>query len=507
MPLKNLFLLTVVILLEACATQPGRLQISDYQQTNARNCALFVNKVEQSIHSSAVVDYQQDRVVGYPYLRVDRTLASFTNDIDNRLMFEQWLQRMMQLGQEGWTVELLNLNSQQQQELFDTAKQFNINTPTLEAALTECSQILATTDFDEEQEQQQLIDSVYVADDYQTWKRFVGVYPVSALFFRAGIDDWHEQAQTVFSTPLDTLPVTGELLSYIPDTQTLSASELQSIMTASTENALAIPTLTETDLTKLYDHHAPVFEIDTADNDDRIGSIMLKDGYPLVNTNDVQVYRYPSYTRIKEHTLLQLNYMIWFPSRPKTSSLDLLGGHLDSIIWRVTLSPDGKPWLYDSIHACGCYHMVFPTQYSVSKEPANSFAEPLLIAPGLNVSDVERAIVRISSRSHDIQQVYFDETRLQEVVVYTMTDGNVLRSLASGNDSRQSLYQKNGIVSSSKRGERFFFWPMGIASPGAMRQPGNHATAFVGRRHFDDADLFQPYFDLHMERGVGYVSN
>jgi hypothetical protein len=35
---------------------------------------------------------------------------------------------------------------------------------------------------------------------------------------------------------------------------------------------------------------------------------------------------------------------------------------------------------------------------------------------------------------------------------------------------------------------------MGIANPGAMRQWGTHATAFVGRRHFDDADLFERRF-------------
>ena len=35
---------------------------------------------------------------------------------------------------------------------------------------------------------------------------------------------------------------------------------------------------------------------------------------------------------------------------------------------------------------------------------------------------------------------------------------------------------------------------MGILSAGAMRQWGRHATAFIGRRHFDDADLFEKRF-------------
>jgi hypothetical protein len=35
---------------------------------------------------------------------------------------------------------------------------------------------------------------------------------------------------------------------------------------------------------------------------------------------------------------------------------------------------------------------------------------------------------------------------------------------------------------------------MGVASAGAMRQWGTHATAFVGRRHFDDPYLLESAF-------------
>ena len=33
-----------------------------------------------------------------------------------------------------------------------------------------------------------------------------------------------------------------------------------------------------------------------------------------------------------------------------------------------------------------------------------------------------------------------------------------------------------------------------------MRQWGRHATAFVGRRHFDDADLLEKRFRLDLDR-------
>jgi hypothetical protein len=37
---------------------------------------------------------------------------------------------------------------------------------------------------------------------------------------------------------------------------------------------------------------------------------------------------------------------------------------------------------------------------------------------------------------------------------------------------------------------------MGIDNSGAMRQWGVHATAFIGRRHFDDADLIERRFEV-----------
>jgi hypothetical protein len=67
-----------------------------------------------------------------------------------------------------------------------------------------------------------------------------------------------------------------------------------------------------------------------------------------------------AYTRYADRVLLQLVYTIWFPERPARGEVDFLAGRLDGLIWRVTLSPDGEPLVYDSIHPCGCYHLFFP---------------------------------------------------------------------------------------------------------------------------------------------------
>ena len=66
-------------------------------------------------------------------------------------------------------------------------------------------------------------------------------------------------------------------------------------------------------------------------------------------------------------------------------------------------------------------------------------------------------------------------------------------------DGRRSLFGSDGLVAGSERAERWLLWPMGVPSPGAMRERGHHAIAFVGRRHFDDADLLDRLFELMEE--------
>jgi hypothetical protein len=51
-------------------------------------------------------------------------------------------------------------------------------------------------------------------------------------------------------------------------------------------------------------------------------------------------------------------------------------------------------------------------------------------------------------------------------------------------------------VPGTDRVERLVTWPLGIESAGAMREWGRHATALVGRRQFDDADLIERRFEL-----------
>jgi hypothetical protein len=85
---------------------------------------------------------------------------------------------------------------------------------------------------------------------------------------------------------------------------------------------------------------------------------------------------------------------------------------------------------------------------------------------------------------------------IDSIVRYTFRPYDELRSMMRLDGGVRSAFGPDGLVPGTERGERFLFWPMGIASAGAMRQWGRHATAFVGRRHFDDADLIERRFNI-----------
>jgi hypothetical protein len=208
------------------------------------------------------------------------------------------------------------------------------------------------------------------------------------------------------------------------------------------------------------------------------------------------VYFQRAFTRYGERVLLQLVYTLWFPERPKNGTFDLLGGRLDGLVWRVTLAPDGEPLAYDSIHPCGCYHQFFPTPRAHVRRSPDALEEWAFVPAQLpRMAEGERPAVSVDSGTHYISKVHVVHG-IDSVVRYTLRPYDELRSMMRLEGGTRSAFGPDGLIAGTERAERFLFWPMGIASAGAMRQWGRHATAFVGRRHFDDADLLERRFDI-----------
>jgi hypothetical protein len=133
----------------------------------------------------------------------------------------------------------------------------------------------------------------------------------------------------------------------------------------------------------------------------------------------------------------------------------------------------------------------------VAKPRPETLDEPAFspqILPRIGAAD--RLTLRLESGTHYLQRVVVEEWGTRGAVEYRFEEDDALRSLPLPGGGRRSLFRPDGIVPGTERGERWLFWPMGVPEPGAMRQWGRHATAFVGRRHFDEARLMERYFAL-----------
>jgi hypothetical protein len=254
------------------------------------------------------------------------------------------------------------------------------------------------------------------------------------------------------------------------------------------------------DLVDLLAAYAPSFEVEVAGDYDRFGQLrwLRERTTPSVDAAEQAVYAHTSHTLYRGQALLQFVYTIWFPERPPREPGDILAGTLDGLTWRVTLAPDGEPLVYDTIHPCGCYHMFFPTPRARAR-PAPDDIEEWAFSPQQlpRVRAGERPVLRIASGTHYIERISFVQG-IDSVARYELRDYAELRSLQRLEGGSRGAFGPDGLIPGTERPERHLLWAMGIRSAGAMRQWGRQATAFMGRRHFDDADLFEQRFEFDL---------
>lgn len=475
-------LLLVVLLQAGCATVGKPPPAED----PLAGCRTLYREVDVAIERAGARDYGSSLVNGFPYLRTTRLLASFRDELDGPQHWSAWAGYMAELDAQSRALELRNLPTPVAER----------RDATLRDELDRCRERLLAADLAQPERRTALRDAARVADDYVTWWRVAGLYPLTAPIVSAYITAWHAETRDTFATPLTALPVAGELVRWAPQPQTVSDIPLNAAQVAEvlrhSLDPLGIPLPAATDLDRLFNTFAPVWEVDVADDNDRIGKLRWDNG-PVVDVAQPVLYRKVSHTRLGDQVLLQLNYIVWFPARPGN---DIYAGHLDGIIWRVTLGPDGEPWLYDSIHSCGCYHQFFLSRHLRlrSNLPTGYFESPLLPQPA---PEQRPLVLRIAHRTHFIQRGYHDASPpepLSAAQPMAWEQYDALRSLPA-DGGHHSLFGEYGLIAGTERSERFILWPMGIRSPGAMRQWGRHATAFVGRRHFDDPFLIESLFE------------
>lgn len=489
----------------ACATGP-RAPEGDLAESE-QHCLASLERFNRAVHEAGSPNARLHRVEGYPHLRTSRFLDSFRENgalEDDQEQRETWLRAMLALGREAREIEWSTLPEAERERLGSG----------LPRELDACGGELARADLASQARMDDLITHAAAADDYSTTARTLGLYPVTRWGMLFGVHRWQAGARERFEAapPEDASSWTW----YLPeDPFRDSTLEARRILTEAPRDALGRPELTDRERSVLLRAYAPIWAVETEGPYDRMGR-------PVWPNRDAEravvqpeetppVYVHHDHTRVGDGVGLQLIYGVWFPERPKTGSLDLLGGHMSGVLYRVTLDESGQVVMYDTIHHCGCYHQ-FHAGPGWQPRASPDFAEPPLVLPTPVLAPGERAVIGLRTRTHYAEHFFgagqLPEDALAGQIVAT-EDYRELERLTVPGDAgsakepapRRSLFNERGLVEGTERGERWVLWPAGVPEPGAKRQYGRHLTAFVGRRFFDGPDLVERVFERRPDPG------
>lgn len=467
----GLLLLVTLALVTGCASRqyPSAPPVAVASQ----GCDDTFRQWQHQVEAGQSFDAQTWSPAGFPYLRVNRLLASFPVDELSREQQTEWLERAHALAVTAWHYE---------------ARSMGGNAVKMLPELERCGQAAISRLQDDERGWQPLEEAARVPASYNNLGRVLGAYPavVPVVRWRAGVVMGELMNRFGSYQPVFPLQV------YQPRTPGTPLDTANLIHQAQARSTLGIPSFTVSERNDLLARFAPTWVVETANTNDVPGRPGRAASGTLRFRPEPVVFSQFAYTRFDGQVLPQLVYTLWFPRRPADSRLDIVAGELDGLVWRVTLGTDGQPLIYDSMHPCGCYHtwVLAPGGLKPKGQP-DFWEEPLWIAGTAPETD-QGLVLHVASGTHYLTDATIEWPNSQTVPQrYGLEPYGNLRGPSFAG---KRLFDETGMLPGTERLERFLLWPTGVPSAGAMRQWGQHATAFVGTRHFDDAFLLQKYF-------------
>jgi len=460
----------VLLAATGCTVTPSR--DSSLADGADPSCVSFIQDLDRAIARETHFDPTLGRIDGLPWVRTNRFLAGFDYGQLDDAERQAWSDSGFALARDAYLLEFDRLPAQSRDAL-----RARHGFETLGNRFDDC--------FAELPAPPALPWKAYaVPDGYRRSQRVLGLYPVTSLLARPFIAGYRRDMTDLYesgaSAPFD------REARYRGQTGGARQHDAEIRL-----DALGTPRLSPEKWHALFLRHQPELASEVASDADRIGSPFFdSDGRIGIDTGRPTVWTYATFTRIDGRTLPQLNYAFWFPSRPAAGRVDIYAGELAGLLWRVTLDEAQRPVLYDSIHRCGCYHKLFLPQGTTIDISRIAGEKPLFFRLDETVDTSRGLRLRMASGSHYIIDVDAPESEA-EAITYTVRPYAQQLALPTPDGVARSLYGADGIIRQSQRAERFLFWPLGIPSAGAMRQSGMHATAFIGRRHFDAHNLLE----------------
>ncbi|MDJ0810673.1 MAG: hypothetical protein QNJ01_11270 [Desulfobacterales bacterium] len=459
-------------------------------------CQRLLVQVDREITADGVTDGAAIRIDGFPYLRSNRFLKALEDQLLTRDQTQAWLEAMHALDLESRRKEISNLSPTRLETLV-AAMPGIPDRETLQRRVADCSRTVFAHHRYETDLRDRLRRRTTVPDEYQTWRRLVGLYPLVSLPVALVTDNVYDDFRQWHATPPEDLPYKGRLVTIRPATVSdAEGFDPQMLLRPERLNALGVPVLTAEDERRLALYFAPVVTQDTVGDYDRIGTPIWKDGRVRIDPEKASVYYYTSFALLDGRPRLQINYAFWYPRRDGPNAPWIERGPLDGITVRISLDHQARPFMVDLMNNCGCYHFFIPARDAVKAIREIAFeVDPLV--PGWIPKGFpdKRLRLRVNTGWHQVQHVGTARDTATGSV-YDLVPYESLEMLPDAAGRTRSIFDDDGIAFDSERIEPLIFFSMGIPDVGSMRQRGRHAIKLVGRAYFDDPLLFEQSFEF-----------
>ena len=140
----------------------------------------WYEQLDQHVLRQGVRDAMHSNVPGFPFLRVDRLLASFAGRTMTGAQTRFWIEQMLARDQTSRQFEIRKLHS-----------------PPVDR-LDECGALLSAALLRDATAIRRLREVAVVPDDYSIWMRTLGLYPLTRWPFFAGVRAWQNATVAKF---------------------------------------------------------------------------------------------------------------------------------------------------------------------------------------------------------------------------------------------------------------------------------------------------------------------
>lgn len=413
-------------------------------------CRTSFAEIDARIDKAGVRDAGYHQIEGFPYLRSDRLMASFREEVSDPDTFSTWILQLRDNESFSRDIELRNLGLPNQERAG------------LLSDLRLCSVWLALNEMENGEMRERMIKAVPV--------------PPSPMTAAAAPVQNDAQIKAEFSQDLSKLAVPGPLTLW--EALTPGADE----EAPPTFDRLSHDELGRSGMTgqwwaSLAEAYAPRWLIETSGPQDRPGApiwIETKDqGTRLgINLDQPTVYYQASYMRFGGRSLIQFTYCMFFQSVEPDAT------PLDGMVWRVTLDPNGKPLVYDSVRMDGSDHLWFPAQSLPARAKPKDSQAPALVP---QVVPAQPWVVRLKSVDHRPRRLVAMAPGAAGTMKYALKPYEDLQTLDLPNGGTRSLFDPAGKLAGARK-------------PNAPLQLGVMPASPDGKQYFDDPYLIDTAF-------------